>query len=212
MTFNVVSATSGTEVDVICFAPGTRIRTPDGETVVEALRSGDLVMTNDGRAVLVRWLGRQTVSTRFGNPMRVLPIRIRAGAFAENVPCRDLLVSPDHALLVDDVLAQAGALVNGISIVRERNVPERFIYFHVELDDHSLILAENTPAETFVDNADRLNFDNWNEYEALYPDGKTVVEMPYPRAKSHRQVPHRILLRLAARGVELFGLDAELAG
>jgi Hint domain len=53
------------------------------------------------------------------------------------------------------------ALVNGVSIVRERNVPERLTYYHVELDDHSLLLAENTPAETFVDNVDRLAFDNW---------------------------------------------------
>jgi hypothetical protein len=56
--------------------------------------------------------------------------------------------------------------VNGTSIVRERNVPERFTYYHIELDDHSLLLAENTPAETFVDNIDHLPFDNWAEHEA----------------------------------------------
>ena len=49
--------------------------------------------------------------------------------------------------------------------VRETNVPKVFTYYHVEIDDHSLIMAENTPAETFVDN-DRLNFDNWAEHEA----------------------------------------------
>ena len=51
-----------------------------------------------------------------------------------------------------------------------------------------LILAENTPAATFVDQVDRLNFDNWAEHEALYRDGKPINELPYPRAKSHRQV------------------------
>jgi hypothetical protein len=134
----------------------------------------------------------------------VLPIRLTAGALDENVPCRDLLVTPDHALLVDDVLIQAGALVNGTSIVRERNVPERITYYHVELDDHSLLLAENTPAETFVDNVDRLAFDNWVEHEALYPDGKPIVEMPYPRAKGHRQVPQAIKCRLEARAAGLY--------
>jgi Hint domain len=124
-------------------------------------------VVTDGRAVPVTWIGRQTVSTRFGDPLRALPIRIRAGALAANVPCRDLLVTPDHAVLVDDVLIQAGALVNGTSIVRERNVPERVTYYHIELDDHSPLLAENTPAETFVDNVDRLAFDNWAEHEAL---------------------------------------------
>lgn len=89
--------------------------------------------------------------------------------------------------------------MNGTSIVRETDVPETFTYYHVELDDHSLILAENTPAETFVDNVDRLAFDNWDEYEALYPEGKPIVEMPYPRAKAHRQVPRSIRERLVER-------------
>src|SRR5271156_1251736 len=102
-------------------------------------------------------------------------------------------------LLVDDVLIQAGALVNGTSIVRETSVPETFTYYHVELDDHSLIFAENTPAETFVDNVDRLAFDNWQEHEALYPEGKPIIEMPYPRAKAHRQVPREIRKLLAER-------------
>ena len=85
----------------ICFLAGTLIRTPDGEVAVESLKHGDLVLTQDGRTVPVDWLGVQTVSLRFADKMRVLPIRIRAGALAQNVPCRDLLVSPDHAILVD---------------------------------------------------------------------------------------------------------------
>ena len=159
---------------------GTMIRTPDGEVAVETLKHGDLVLTTDGVAKPVSWLGRQTVSMFFADPLRSLPIRIKAGALAENVPSRDLLVSPDHALLVDGVMIQAGALVNGTFNRARNKVPKVFTYYHVELDDHSLILAENTPAETFVDNVDRMGFDNWAEHEALYPEGKTVTELPYP--------------------------------
>jgi hypothetical protein len=175
------------------------IRTPDGEVAIEMLKRGHLVLTHDGRSVPVDWLGIQTVSLRFADKMRVLPIRIRAGAIADNVPSRDLLVSPDHALLIEGALIQAGALVNGTSIVRETNAPTTLIYYHVEVEDHSLILAENTPAETFVDNVDRLSFDNWEEHEALYPNGKHVNELPYPRAKSHRQVPVSTRVMLGAR-------------
>lgn len=194
-----------------CFMTGTMIRTPDGEVPVETLKRGDLVLTSDGRSVPVDWLGIQTVSLMFADKMRVLPIRIRAGALAENGPSRDLLVSPDHALLVDGALIQAGALVNGTSITRETNVPSTFIYYHVEVDDHSLILAENTPAETFVDNVDRLGFDNWAEHEALYPNGKPITELPYPRAKSHRQVPVSTRVMLAARAEAIGSVAAAVA-
>ena len=188
----------------ICFMAGTSVATPDGGIAVEQLSIGQLVKTVDGRSAPVRWIGRQTVSRLFTDELR-LPVCIRAHAIDENVPCRDLLVSPGHALLVDGVLAQAGTLVNGVSIVRERDVPATFTYYHVELDDHSLILAENVPAETFVDHVDRTNFDNWDEYEALYPEGRNVPEMEYPRAKAYRQVPRAIRERLAARAQALFG-------
>jgi Hint domain len=193
---NLVSA----DFQFVCFMADTMISTPRGEAAIQMLRRGDIVMTADNRIAAIAWIGRQTVSTRFADPVRCLPIRIGAGALSDGVPSRDLLISPDHAILVDDVLIQAGALINGISIVREANVPETFIYYHVELKDHSLILAENTPAESFVDNVDRVRFDNWHEYEELYPQGKPVIEMPYPRAKAHRQVPRAIRQRLATRG------------
>jgi hypothetical protein len=192
-------ATTHTDTITICFMAGTLIAAPDGNVAVEALKRGDLVLTTDGRAVPVGWIGRQTVSTVFGDPLRVLPIRIKAGAISENVPSRDLLLSPDHAILVDGARIHAGALVNGTSVVREEDVPQTFTYYHVEVDDHALILAENTPAETFVDNVDRLAFDNWAEHQALYPQGKSITELPYPRAKSHRQVPVNIRVKLSER-------------
>jgi hypothetical protein len=95
------------------------------------------------------------------------------------------------------------ALVNGTSILRETEVPSFFVYYHVELEDHALILAENAPAENFIDNVDRLGFDNWAEHEALYPGGRVVNEMPWPRAKARRQVPLAIREALDERGRRL---------
>jgi len=168
------------------------------------------VVTADGRVSRVNWRGKQTVSMVFADKMRVLPIRIKAGALDENVPSRDLLVSPDHAMFIEGALIHAGALVNGTSIVRETDVPTAFTYYHVELDEHSLLFADGAPAESFVDNCERLNFDNWAEFTALYPNGKSVEELPYPRAKSRRQVPVHIRVRLAERAM-VIGAASETA-
>ncbi|MGP0089273.1 MAG: Hint domain-containing protein [Xanthobacteraceae bacterium] len=206
-TLNPLDSSGDPRSDLACFVAGSRILTPSGELCVEDLKIGDLVRTSEGRSVPVRWIGRRVVARAFADELS-LPIRIKAGALAEGVPSRDLLVSPDHALFVDGLLIQAGALVNGVSVLRESEMPRTFTYFHLELDDHSLIFAENTPTETFVDNVERMAFDNWNEYQALYPDGKAIVEMPYPRARSARQVPQVIRARLSRRSLPVEAVSA----
>jgi hypothetical protein len=192
-----------------CFAAGTMIMTPVGEVEVESLAAGDLVVTADGRAVPVRWVGRQTVSRVFADPLQTLPIRISAGALGEHVPSRDLSVSPEHAIFIDGVLVQAGALVNGTTIVRDGTVPPVFAYYHVELATHELLLADGAPAESFIDNVDRMGFDNWAERADVAEEA--IEEMPYPRAKSARQVPMSIRQRIASRATLLAGTTAAAA-
>lgn len=194
-----------------CFCAGTLLATPEGEVAVETLRPGDRMLLADGTVRPVRWLGRQTVARLFADPLGTNPIRIRAGALGGGLPRRDLRVSPCHALLVDGLLAQAGALVNGVSIVREARIPQHFVYYHVELTAHALLLAEGTPAESFIDNVERAHFDNWEEYEALCGEGAALVEMDLPRAQSARQVPRATQQRLAAVAAALFGTAAAAA-
>lgn len=184
----------------ICYMAGTLIATPAGEVAVETLTIGDVVLTASGETRAVRWIGRQTVTRMFADPLRSYPVRILAGAFDDNLPKRDLYVSPDHALLVDGLLVQANALVNGTSIARIERPEERFTYFHIELEDHALLLAEGTPAETFVDNVTRRRFDNYAEFEALYGKPSGIKnEIDLPRVKSVRQLPAHIARRLAER-------------
>lgn len=187
------------DISYSCFLAGTRIRTPDGETAIEDLAPGDAVLTASGAIERVHWVGRQTVDLRFADPLRARPIRIHAGALGDAVPSRDLLLSPDHALFIDGALVHAGCLVNGDTIRQDSRGAPKFVYYHLELDHHALILAENTPAESFIDNADRMNFDNWAEFEALYPEGKQVAELPFPRVKSARQMPAALRQRFWRR-------------
>ncbi len=200
----------GTDITV-CFLEGTSVATPDGDVPVETIKSGDMVLTADGHAAPVRWMGVVTVCTAFADDLRTMPVRIRAGALDENVPRRDLLVSPQHAMFLDGVLVQANALVNGVSIVRETRMPRIFRYYHVELVDHALILAEGAATETFIDNVDRMNFDNWAEHVALFGYEEELAEMPYPRAKSARQVPQALRERLASRAAFVSDMESVMA-
>lgn len=142
-----------------CFAAGTRITTTRGETEVEDLRNGDLVMTAAGAAP-VRWIGHRRIAIAgHPNPRQVRPIRLRRNSLADSVPRRDLLVSPDHALFLDGVLIPARLLVNGATIVQEETF-DTIEYFHVELDRHAILLAEGAAAESYLDTGNRGMFDN----------------------------------------------------
>lgn len=181
---------------VLCFLSGTLIATPGGDVPVEELRPGVMVRLADGGTAPVRWVGHQTVMRRFCDPERVLPVRIRAGALGDNLPRRDLMLSPGHAVRLDDVLVHAAALVNGTSVVRDVDGPERFVYWHVELPTHALLLAEGVAAESFLDNYQELPFENAAD---RLPPPADVEELPYPRCKSRRQVPRHLQTMLAHR-------------
>lgn len=153
---------------ITCFAQGTMIGTPAGERAVETLQPGDLVMTADGAAKKVKWIGHRTYEAGFGaQEAFVQPVVFKAGSLGGGLPVRDLRVSANHGMLIDGVMVPAAALVNGASIVRD-TVPGDMTYFHVELDSHEAIIAEGAASETFVDLDSRAIFDNADEYGLLY--------------------------------------------
>ncbi|MEB3233527.1 MAG: Hint domain-containing protein [Leptolyngbyaceae bacterium] len=182
-----------------CFVTGTRILTPDGDVPVETLKIGDLVLTAAGQAVAVKWIGWQTIQPdQIIHPLRGYPILIKAGALGHQVPQRDLFVSPDHAILVEGLLINAGALINGHSIV-QTTPTEPFTYYHIELEQHSLLVAEGTGAESYLPQKENRSwYDNGAEYAQLYPnDGiPTYWPMAYPRVSSKRQLPRFIAQKL----------------
>jgi len=150
-----------------CFAQGARIATPRGEVDVEALAVGDEVLTASGARRPVTWVGRRRVRpARHAAPEEVQPILIRAGAFGEGQPRRDLRLSPGHAVYMEGALIPAGRLVNGATIVQE--AVEAVRYFHVELDAHDVLLAEGLPCESYLDDGNRESFANAGQHLALH--------------------------------------------
>jgi T5SS/PEP-CTERM-associated repeat protein len=163
--FTIVNSNT---IQVACFAQGTRIMAGTGLVAVEHLGVGDRVITNDGTHEPIVWIGQRMVNCeRHPSPETVWPVRVRTGAFGENVPARDLYLSPDHAVFVNDVLVPVKLLINGTSIAPVKR--NRVTYFHVELPLHAVILAEGLPVESYLDTGDRANFGDGTTIR-LFPD------------------------------------------
>ncbi len=144
--FAVTNVAAGADVTVVpCFAAGTRILTAAGQVPVEELTPGDRVATAAGRLAPITWLGHQRAS--------VPPIRVRAGAFGDRMPARDLLLSPDHAVFADGALVPVRHLLNGCTVLHEPTAA--VVYYHLELPAHAVILAESLPCESYLDTGNR---------------------------------------------------------
>lgn len=196
---------------IFCFVRGTAISTPSGPVPVEDLTIGDEVLNASGAAIKVKWIGRQTCHPLFATVYEQLPIRIDVGALGNGLPVRDLYVSPDHAMLIEGCLVHASALVNGRTIHRMVKWSGNLDYFHIETENHELILAEGAQAETFIDNVSRERFDNYAEYALLYPNAKSMVELDLPRVVYKRQLPLRISRRQESIADDLMGKMAVAA-
>jgi hypothetical protein len=151
-----------------CYRAGTHILTDRGEVPVEALSVGDNVVTASGHARPIVWIGHRVVDClRHPDRRKVWPVLVRAGAFADSAPHRDLWLSPDHAVFVDDVLIPIRHLINGASI--EQVPTETVAYYHVELAQHDVLLAEGLPAESYLDTGNRCTFTNGGSTVSLHP-------------------------------------------
>jgi hypothetical protein len=189
------------EAFAFCFAAGTGIATPDGETPVEALGIGDMILTAQGKPARVKWIGRQTLFPTLA-AKRTL-VRIHAGSLGDDLPRRDLTVTGDHGMVIDGLVINASALVNAETIdwVPASELPESLIVYHVETEAHEVILANGAPSETFIDYRHRRGFDNFDEYLDLYEVERIVPEMPHPRISSARHLPAELRRKLRIDGL-----------
>lgn len=145
---------------VVCFAAGTPVATPAGARPIETLQPGDMVLTRDHGAMPVRWRGQRTISAAqlIAEP-HLRPVRIRSGALGIDRPDGDVLLSPDHRVLVSgpaaatlfgvrEVLVRAGDLLDADGVVRDRT-PAKVTYVHLALDGHQVLDASGLPVESF---------------------------------------------------------------
>lgn len=159
----------------ICFCAGTMILTPDGERPVEELRPGDAILTRDNGTQILRWVGRR----RMPALGRFAPVRIAKGALMNS---RDLLVSPQHRMLISsaraellfgapEVLIPAIHLVNGGSIAQVAG--GMVDYVHLLFDAHEIIFAEGIATESLFPGdmaTGALDAESLAEILAIFPE------------------------------------------
>ena len=152
--------TSAGSGGVICFTPGTHIRTADGCARIEDLREGDRIQTKDNGAQEIQWIGSRRMSgARLFAMPKLRPVRINGGVLGEGIPDEGLLVSPEHRILLQlaaaqdlfntsEVLVAAKDLVNGDTIRVDTSVRE-VTYIHLLLENHEVVWANGLETESF---------------------------------------------------------------
>lgn len=202
----------------ICFTRGTLIRTDRGEVAVEDLKQGDLVETRDNGLKPVFWIGSRVLGSAAleANP-KLYPIRIRAGALGHNAPARDLIVSPQHRILIrsrvaermfgeQEVLVAAKQLlqVDGIDYVTDFDEVE---YFHFLFDQHEIVYSNGAETESLYTGPQALKTiapEQLAEIMTLFPELVNMDYTPEPaRILLSGKLGRKLTMRLNKNGHSL---------
>jgi Ca2+-binding RTX toxin-like protein len=152
---------------IACFTRGTMIVTDAGEVAIEDLRQGDLVLTRDNGFQPVRWIGKAQIGTpTLALKPNLRPIRIRAGALGHGLPTADLVVSPQHRVLIVSTLAERMfgerevlmaakhlTAIDGIEVAEDMAAVE---YWHFLLDDHQIVISNGAATESLFTGPEAL--------------------------------------------------------
>ncbi|SEM41557.1 Ca2+-binding protein, RTX toxin-related [Loktanella fryxellensis] len=175
------------EIEAPCFTPGTTIATPRGERLVEDLRPGDKVITRDNGIQEIAWVGaKEMTGKELAAKPHMKPILIKAGALGNGLPERDMLLSPNHRVLVAsektqlyfeerEVLAAAKHMT-GAKGIHTLDVM-RTTYIHFMFERHEVVLSNGAWTESFHPGDYSLNGlgnSQRNEIFELFPELATT--------------------------------------
>lgn len=143
----------------ICFGSAAMVETDHGPVAAGDIKAGDLVITRDEGAQPVRWVGRRHFDAiDLAATPGLRPVRIRAHALGPGKPEHDLIVSPQHRILVRSAIAKKMfdaqevlvaakhlCLLDGIDVADDM---DSVTYVHFMFDRHQIVFAEGTEAES----------------------------------------------------------------
>lgn len=196
--------------NVVCFLRGTRIKTINGEILVEELSQGDRVLTVDNGYQPIRWIGSRNFSAKqLLDHKNLRPVRIRAAALGSAFPETDLLVSQQHRVLVSSKIAQRMfdgspevlvaakhlVLIDGIDIVNSQGVE----YYHFLFDRHEVVFSSGAKTESMYTGPEALksvSSEARHEILTIFPD---LASIDYEAMSCRPLVNGRMGRKLAIR-------------
>ncbi|MFD1882342.1 Hint domain-containing protein [Paracoccus pacificus] len=186
---------------IVCFAEDVAIRVPGGERPAGALRVGDVVETVDHGRKPVQWFdSRRLDAATLAEAPHLRPIRIAAGALGRGLPQREMLVSPQHRVLVHSRIAQRMFCVEEVLVAAKNLLAlpgiavaddvDEVVYVHFAFDQHEIVYAEGAPAESFYPGPMALRSVDaaaQRELEAIFPSIRDRRAEPARRMLSGRE-------------------------
>ncbi|MBV0892932.1 Hint domain-containing protein [Paracoccus sp. Z118] len=204
--------------NVVCFAADTLIETDRGPVAAADLAVGDLVRTRDSGLQPLRWVGsRRLTGAELEAAPNLRAIRIAAGALGANTPSSDLVVSPQHRVLVrskiaqkmfgtDEVLVAAKQLllVDGVDIAEDL---DGLTYVHFLFDDHQVVWSNGAETESLHPGKQALNAvgeAGREEIFALFPELRDEAAARAPvRTLASGRMGRKLAMRHAQNGKPL---------
>ena len=189
-------AFSEIETVIPCFTPGAMIDTRRGPVAVEELRVGDRVLTRDNGFRTIRWIGSRTLdAAALAAAPALRPVCIRRDAFGPGMPARDMVVSPQHRMLLTgagvelhageaEVLVAARHL--GPRTLRPLPALAEVTYLHLLFDGHEIVRADGAWTESFQPGrrvTDALDAAVRDELLAIFPDLAHADAPPFAAAR-----------------------------
>lgn len=177
---------------VPCFARGTQILTERGTRAIEELSRGDLVMTRDHGLQPIRWIGARKIDAAdLSQAANLRPVRIRRDALGRGLPDADLLVSPQHRILVrseiarkmfgaTEILVAAKQLcqLDGIDIAQDVQDVE---YFHMLFEQHEVIISNGAETESLYTGPEAL--------KSVGPAAREEIFALFPQLRQSGHIP-----------------------
>ncbi len=201
---------SGIENIIPCFTPGTRIATPRGECAIEELRVGDRVITRDNGLQEIRWIGQRALTgLELQKAPHLRPVLIRAGALGRGLPLHDMLVSPQHRMLINseraalyfedrEVLASAKHLTDLDGVAQ--TAAQETTYVHFMFDQHEVVLSNGAWSESFQPGAqvlDGMGAVQRDEIFELFPELRAIQGIKAYQAARRSLKKHEARLLVA---------------